>query len=206
MHHASLDDILATGKRSPFSDDSAVIDGASELAARTRQLVAAQAPARRRRRLLVALPAGLLAAGLLTAGAVVASTLVPTVVTVPVSYVTDTGKAFDCRITIFGGGGDDATTRRIADYINGKDWTGIGQRIYDRALKHPWTPNPKDTYTTADGVTHSGDAPTTPAERDNLSWMDAATALIPGPLPSSVASDDLLSTGWSSGSCTGQLH
>jgi len=180
---------------------------ARELVTEMRAEAARQRQTRLRKRLVLGIPAAVLGVGLLTAGAVVVINEMPVITTIPVTYTTDTGKTVTCHVDIEGSGDDPATTRQIADFVNATDWTGIGQRIYDRAIADPWAPNPKDSYVDADGVEHQGSPPMTAAEQDHESWMRAMSELVPGPLPDSIlASSPTVSWGWGSDDCDGVLH
>ena len=82
--------------------------------------------------LLWVVPVGGLA---LTGGAVVLdSTLNPDVV-VPIVYTTGTGQTFHCTVQIEGGSFFHPGSSIIADALKGRNWDGIGQAMYERALE-----------------------------------------------------------------------
>lgn len=54
---------------------------------------------------------------------------------IPVSYVTESGQTVACDIDLFNGELFYQETNFVAvDYFSQQDWTGVGQRIYDRAI------------------------------------------------------------------------
>ena len=65
---------------------------------------------------------------------------------IPIIYTTDTGVEVSCRYGIhFGDPASRSTAdERLAEFVAGHDWTGIGQRIYDEARANPFTPGPDD--------------------------------------------------------------
>ncbi len=55
---------------------------------------------------------------------------------IPVSYVTDTGLQISCSIELFNGELDHVETNtKAVEYIAAQNWEGVGQRIYEEALK-----------------------------------------------------------------------
>jgi hypothetical protein len=103
---------------------------------------------------------------------------------IPVSYTTDTGVSVECTIDFFNGELDyrESSTAQV-DYLRGQDWTGIGQRIYDRAL-----------VVEADGTADGGSA-----------WGWAEDELIAKTVPDSTFQQGDGGFG-SNSDCTGQLH
>lgn len=149
----------------------------------------AQRPRWRRKALVIALPAALAAVGALTAGGIaVASFDWSTKIDIPIQYTTDTGRSIECTVVLKSGAAFDLDALSIGNALRARDWSGIGQKIYDRALSHPH-------------ILHEGES------SDNLdanSWYDALFELVPGPQPlgrgvgassMSVGSD-----------CAGDLH
>jgi hypothetical protein len=104
--------------------------------------------------------------------------LVPDYV-IPVSYVTDTGQAFDCEIDLFNGETDYVETNHEAvDYFRSVDWAGAGQRIYDRALQYE-------------------------ARGEISPWAQAENDVLMDGAPDEVFLDGGMG---SSSTCSGQLH
>ena len=205
MNPTELDERLRASAPEGLSEDATAREAALELVAATRVDALQLGHTRLRRRLVLGIPAAALAIGLLTAGSVVAvQNLMPKIITIPVSYTTDTGKTISCQVTIEGDGDNAADTAAIAEYVRSKDWTGLGQRVYDYALAHPWKPNPGDAWEDANGTMHKGDPPMTAAERDNTTWDDALSVFVFAPLPKGLTDGDY-GSGWGS-TCEGVLH
>lgn len=194
MNKPTVDELLSESAGHPLSVRSTVSEAISDLFENVQREAAVEDTERQRRRtLLIALPAAVLAAGALTAGAIAVATFDwSTTVEVPISYTTDSGRSVSCTATVQGGAVVDADARALKDYLNSQDWTGVGQRIYDRALANPFVPG--EGYP----------AGLTSAELDAHSWGAAMTDLIPGVLPEN------LTAGWAGDSvgsdCTGELH
>lgn len=91
-------------------------------------------PARRRRRLVwLAVPVVPALTFALTAG--IDARLVPDL-TIPVSYTTQSGTPISCSIFVFNQELFGVETGfRMADALSTQDWSGIGERIYDTALR-----------------------------------------------------------------------
>jgi len=53
---------------------------------------------------------------------------------IPISYDTDTGRHIECTLDFYNGEMFWQETNSATDYLRDQDWSGIGQRIYDRAL------------------------------------------------------------------------
>jgi hypothetical protein len=161
--------------------------------------IASRAPWWRRRRAIVPISLGVLtvatgAAVLIPLQLSVNDTPVELDVEIPIVYTTDTGIEVSCRYGLHFGNPVDrsAADERLAAFVRGHDWTGIGQRIYDEAIANPFVPGPDDDWEVD-----------TPELRDQSSFIHA-TKLIWAEIP-----DELLHDEWSSGStmdCTGVLH
>lgn len=55
---------------------------------------------------------------------------------IPISYVTDTGRHVSCSIELFDGELDYVETNtKAVDFIAAQNWDGVGQKIYDEAVK-----------------------------------------------------------------------
>lgn len=148
---SELDRLLAeadpTKRESPMS--------AQEIreTSRTARDVAEALPWWRRRR--VALPVAGLSLIALTAGAIavplalrINDQSVHVDVTIPISYVTETGRTISCEYGIYVGTPDnrtDADEEAIA-FLKSADWSGIGQEIYEEALANPYVPGPNDDW------------------------------------------------------------
>lgn len=116
-------------------------------------------------------------------------------VQIPIVYTTDTGVEVSCKYGIYFGdpGGRTTTDQKLAEFVQNHDWTGIGQRIYDRAIANPFIPGPDDHWDSD-----------TQEMRDRFSWSQA-TSLIYEEMPATL----LQQAGQSSGAtsdCTGQLQ
>ena len=104
--------------------------------------------------------------------------------TIPISYTTDTGTAVSCTLEFFNGEIDYRETNTAqVDYLRAQDWTGIGQRIYDRALQ-------EEPAATAGGYS---------------AWGFAADELVTKTVPLSAFRPGDGGLGGNS-DCTGQLH
>lgn len=191
MNKPTVDELLTTSRPRSFSEDAQVRQQIADLVAKTHAADAAQQAPRRRRKLLIAIPVIGFGALALTAGALVVTTMTPAV-TIPISYTTDTGRTVACNVGVGGGSILDPQATAIGDYLRSQDWSGIGQKVYDRAITTPYVPGP------------DADVDLAPEEIDNMSWTDAMAALIPGTMPANLTADWTY-TGWSS-DCTGDLH
>jgi hypothetical protein len=104
--------------------------------------------------------------------------LVPDYV-IPVSYVTDTGLSVDCEIELFNGETNYVETNHEAvDHYRSVDWTGVGQRIYDRALQYE-------------------------ARAEISPWAQAENDVLMDGAPDEIFSNAGMG---SSSTCSGQLH
>lgn len=67
---------------------------------------------------------------------------------IPIVYVMDTGVEVSCRYGIYFGrpAARSEADEKLAEFVRNHDWTGIGQRIYDRAIDNPFTPGPGDDW------------------------------------------------------------
>jgi hypothetical protein len=148
------------------------------------------------------LPIGVVSMVALTGGAIlipltlsVSGVEVEPDVEIPIVYTTDTGVNVSCREQIFFGepGERDDTDIRIAEFMRGHDWTGIGQRVYEDALANPIIPE-------RDGGTEPG--------FDQASFSTAAGRLIEAEIPTSLRGAwEKEGPVWSSVTdCTGELH
>lgn len=188
MSKPTVDELLMTSRPRSFAEDAQVRQQIADLVAKTHAADAAGRAPRRRRRLLIAIPVVGFGALALTAGALVVTTMTPAV-TIPISYTTDTGRTVTCSVEAGGGSILDPQSTAIGDYLRSQDWSGIGQRVYDRAIANSGP---------------DADADIAQDEIGNTSWSNAMAALIPGTMPEDLIADWTY-TGWSS-DCTGELH
>lgn len=90
----------------------------------------------RRRRWWALAPVALVPALAFTATAGQDPRMIPDLV-IPIEYTTDTGVTVSCSLEFFNGEIDYVETSFAGvDYLSAQDWTGIGQRIYERALEY----------------------------------------------------------------------
>jgi hypothetical protein len=69
--------------------------------------------------------------------------------TIPIYYETATGKTINCSIGIaFEEQGNGTHAAALTTFVKDHDWTGIGQRIYQEAIDHPFVPGPSDGFET----------------------------------------------------------
>ena len=191
MTKINMNDLLRSSASRPLASQTISRETIDDLFKK----VQLDAPRRRRRTILIALPVAVLAAGALTAGAIALTTFDWTAkADVPISYTTDSGRSLTCTAVIQTGAAIDADARALKDYINTHDWTGVGQRIYDRAISNPSPMAEDDT------------ANQTSAELDVQSWTTAMFDVILAELSQGAVSGGPSSYSISSGNCTGELH
>jgi hypothetical protein len=192
MLNRNFDDLLAEGKGDSLIEDSRVRELVAELVANSEVAAGASRQRRRLRNAVIALPAAAFAGLALTAGAVgVDNTLTPDV-TILVAYTTDGGRQVDCAIYIEGGSLLDPGSTVIGDYLEKKDWSGVGQKMYDRAVQ------------ISEALSQSKSGPLSDADRDQWAWYTAEDQLTVRSVPS-----DMLVKGEhavSISTCTGELH
>ncbi|WP_243075536.1 hypothetical protein [Microbacterium sp. SS28] len=106
--------------------------------------------------------------------------MVPDLV-IPVTYTTDTGRTVSCSLEFFNGELDYVEVSTAAvDHLRTLDWTGIGQRLYDTALRYE-------------------------AAGDSFPWSSAENDLITATIPGELLTADTGGMGGDS-DCTGELH
>ncbi len=192
MHEKDWDQTLRAGRGAPLSDSASIAAAVSALVRDTRR--EQQRPkarwALRSLHLLWALPLGALA---VTGGATTVHMLANPDVVIPIEYTTDTGKALSCTIYIQGGSVLEPGTSMIADALEGRDWEGIGQKIYARAVQI------SDELASASGAV--GPQPAL----DQWAWFSAESDLTIYSIP---GIDDFPEGEHAAGNsdCTGQLH
>jgi len=186
MTQPTIDELLrASAPAAPSARVSAIV-------AETRAAVERERAPRFKRRLLVFVPVATVGALALTAGAIVVNTITADVV-VPISYTTDTGSAQTCTAEFAAGSAFDADDRALTAHLRGYNWTGIGQKIYDRALAEPFDPATSDLV----GLSQR--------DIDGMSWSDAMTAELDNAIPQSLLGQDAAFFSWGS-DCEGLLH
>lgn len=113
---------------------------------------------------------------------------------IPIHYTTETGVTVDCTYGIYVGDPAHRTAadHRLAKYLSAHDWSGIGEKVYDRAMANPFVPGPNDDWEVDNQEL-----------RDQFSFNNALN-LIYERIPA-----DLMTEGTSTGAttnCTGQLR
>ncbi|WP_181125583.1 MULTISPECIES: hypothetical protein [unclassified Rathayibacter] len=189
MDDDGFDEFLARSGRSPIGG----------LASRTviEDLVSATAESatpRRpwwRRPLLILPVIGVLAAT--TAGAVVFTVGFDADAIVPINYTTDSGRQVSCHYAVEAGIGGTSDPAAVKDFIAEHDWSGIGQRVYEEALAHPYIPRNSEE---AAGLTQ--------ANLDKFSFGAALTTVIWAEVPDELVPEDMLSGAESD--CEGELR
>lgn len=197
MDDSTLDTLLRRSAPAALADHPAVEANVLALVGETD---AAARPARRLRRALrfAAIPAVPLLALALSAG--VEERLVPDL-TIPVSYVTDTGVPVSCSIFVFNGEVNWVEESFAAvDYLKAREWSGIGQRIYAQALIEETEvarlARTDEAVWSVDGVN-----PPDAATIEQIAWSIAESKLIDGSVPAQPGDH------WGGDSdCSGQLH
>lgn len=115
-------------------------------------------------------------------------------VEIPIVYVTDSGVEVSCRYGIYFGrpAARSDADENLAEFVRNHDWTGIGQRIYDRAIDNPFTPGPGDDW--------ENDSQEL---RDQASFIHA-TDLILEEIPNEL--QETMNVSSATMDCKGQLH
>lgn len=187
----NLDDLLIESGGESLSANARVRDQVSALVAKSEGAAVSRRP-RWVRNAIIAVAAAVLVDVGLTAGAVgVGNTFTPDVV-IQVSYITDQERQVDCSIYIEGGSILDPGSTVIGDYLKHQDWTGIGQKMYQRAVQ------------LSDALALSEPGTLSEAERDQWAWYMAEDQLTVRSVP-----NDMLAEGEhaaSGSSCPGELH
>lgn len=192
MGKPTVDDVLVGSKSEPPT--SIALNAALDsLVVKTRSASDAQRSKARRRNLWLVptVAAGALA---LTAGAVLFTPNFDPDVRIPIEYVTDTDVTVSCTYALRVGSVIGGENPELREWVLAQDWTGVGQRIYDDAIAHPFVPT-EDTPA-EDGWTTE--------LVDSVSWFDAMDRQIIGQIPADLTGfGDEISGG---SDCTGQLH
>lgn len=130
----NLDEALEAGRGQPAADDPNIAASISSLVEATKREGRRRIPDWLRRALVLlwVVPVGGLA---LTGGAVLFDSTVNPDVVVPIVYTTGTGQTFQCTVLIEGGSFFHPGSSMIADALEDRNWDGIGQAMYERALE-----------------------------------------------------------------------
>ena len=150
-------------------------------------------PKRKLHRAWIVLPAAALGVAALTAGAVVVDNVMTLDVPISLTYVTDTGHTYECEVLVGGSTLLDPQGTAIANWYREQDWSGFGQKVYERALE-------------IDSAEILGDDEKyTEAELDNFAWGSALSEMIGRGVPAEILGDRSAGTGaqWD---CDGLLH
>jgi hypothetical protein len=155
-------------------------------------LAVAQRPTKKLRRAWIVLPVAAFGVAALTAGAIVVDNVITTDVTIPLSYVTAEGNTYTCDVNVGGATLLDPKGVAIANWYRDQDWSGFGQKVYEKAITLDSTDLGLD-----DGTEYSQ------ADIDSVAWGTTLGEMI-GQVPASVGGDTF-STGaqWD---CDGLLH
>jgi|GEM_PF-1851484 len=115
---------------------------------------------------------------------------------IPIVYTTDTGVDVSCRWGIVFGDpvNRSAADERLAEFVENRDWTGIGQRIYEEAIANPFVPGPNDDWEVDNQEL-----------RDYSSFNNALNLVIWEEIPASLLAQEGQSAGATS-DCTGKLR
>lgn len=129
----SIDDLLRASAPHPASTDAVIAADVDRLSIAAR----AHAAGRRRVRRLswVAVPV-LVLPGLALASTAGTDPRMAPDFEIPISYVTDTGRQVSCSFELFNGELDYVETNTQAvDFIAAQNWDGMGQKIYEEAMR-----------------------------------------------------------------------
>ncbi len=115
-------------------------------------------------------------------------------VRIPIRYVTDTGVTIECEYGLYVGEPQRRTPadEELAAFLRAEDWNGIGQEIYDTAMREPFVPGPNDDIQND-----------TQAVRDSFSFQ-RALSVIDQRIPEHLMHD--VAGGGGTSTCTGQLR
>jgi len=117
---------------------------------------------------------------------------VPLDASILIAYETDSGRSIRCSIGMYYTS-EVADVTRLKSFLADHDWSGIGQRIYDRAMARPFRPGPGDDL--------SADTPQ--AVIDSISFSNALSVLY-DEIPSELIPDGTL--GGTVSDCNGELR
>ncbi|WP_133160270.1 hypothetical protein [Cryobacterium zongtaii] len=152
MRDIDLDDLLANSR--PIVDPIATqqsIDSMIETTSAQAKRIRAARPLWKRP--LVTFPILGVCALAITAGALVYSFGGNPDVVIPISYVTDSGRAVSCGYALHVGTEASTDADPLRKFVAEHDWSGIGPRVYLEAIAHPYVPTPAEAgELTADNI------------------------------------------------------
>ncbi|MHA6696004.1 hypothetical protein [Homoserinimonas sp. A520] len=200
-----LDALLALSADSSVDEDPALAVRVREMAlgVEAEQRKRTELPFWRRRRVILA-AAGILALGT-TAGTVIpqlnldgwTSDGVPIEAdaVIPINYQTASGVVVSCSYAIaFPPQDNPGDVAELSAFLGEHDWTGIGQEIYEEAVRNPFVSGPND---------HGFDN-ASQGIIDSFSYRNAESRVIYGEIPEELTPAGTSSAGTSD--CTGQLR
>lgn len=126
---SDLDEILRVG----IGRDTDSLDPHVHALVTTTFVIATRAQKSRRKQLMLYIPVASLGTLALTGGAYALESAITADVEIPVTYTIEDGSTHDCVIWVDGGSLLDPGTTVIGDALRGRDWTGVGQLIWERA-------------------------------------------------------------------------
>jgi len=153
----------------------------------------------RRRRMLWAVPALGLAAAALTGGALAVQTMTADVV-LDLGYTNSSGERISCTVELAAGAENVFDDVTASNYLRDRDWTGFGQKVYDRSQANPVDPASVVDSDVPDGWT---EAEITPELLANLSWADALSDELNEVATPKLGMGNAWAS-WSSDDCEGQ--
>ena len=205
MNANRIIDILEESGRTSLSTDPRVRASLIALVADSRSTTAARTTRSRKGLLFVPIFAiGTLA---LTGGALLVDSSLTPDIHIPLTYTTVLGVTYTCSIDIDGGTLFVADSTAGANYLRAQDWTGVGQRIYDRAVQLRGAEQtadadgnylfpPPDSHLVVPTEVLAGGSP--------LTWVAAVHELTIQTVPAELVPSSDYTSQWQS-DCTGAL-
>lgn len=195
---------LAAADPFPSHEESELQDVVRRMAAGARDVSGMKSAARARwwKRRRIVIPLGIVGVVALSGAAVaiplslgINGTQVDLDAEIPITYTTDNGIDVSCRYGMYFGDPTNRTAadEQLAEFVENHDWTGIGQRIYDKAIANPFVPGPNDDWEVDNQEL-----------RDNFSFNNALSLIIWEEIPTDLA-QGAQSSGATS-DCTGKLR
>ena len=161
----------------------------------------------RSRRALLFIPIFAVATLALTGGTLLVDSSLTPDIHIPLTYTTVLGVTYSCSIDIDGGTLFVADSTAAADYLRTQDWTGVGQRIYDRAVQlrgAEQTPDADGNYLIPPADSHLI-VPTQALEGGSpLTWVGAVHELTIQTVPEELVPSSDYTSQWQS-DCSGAL-
>lgn len=190
MNKPSVDEVLRKSAE-PFEPSITMSAALHGLVEETRTETKRRRLIQRRRKAWL-VPGVVVAGVVLTAAAVIFTPNFDPDVRIPIEYVTDTGTEVSCTHAMRVGSVVSGENPELRQWLVSHEWTGVGQRIYEDAVAHPFVP------------TEDTPGEWTPELIDAVSWFDAMQRQIDGAIPSGLTMYGHVVSG--SSDCTGQLH